>query len=236
MARDAKSQAGDIDPEALADFRLKLRRRYSDGELLEELRACANRIGRSPTMRDLVHDAHARVHPQTLVERFGSWNAAKRLAGLPARRFATREELVAQLRTLGEELGRPPSGRDLASRRGRVPSRSLVWHTFGSLSQALREAGFDVPTSDERAARALDGGVSVARELGRLPRFADWAEARRGDPSLPTEWQVYRLYGPGRGAWASFQFRLRERLRADGYAVADDGSVNRHRRPMRNPS
>ena len=42
---------------------------------------------RSPTMRDLAGDAAARVHPQTAVERFGSWNAAKRRAGLPARRF-----------------------------------------------------------------------------------------------------------------------------------------------------
>jgi hypothetical protein len=230
MARARSSHAGDIDPEALAGFRAGLRRRYSDETLLEELRGCANRLKRSPTMRDLVEDPVARVHPQTLVERFGSWNAAKRRAGLSARRFATREELLEQLRALGEELGRRPTGRDLEARRGNVPSRSLVWHTFGSLRAALREAGFDVPTSDERAARALEQGVALSAGLGRLPRFADWAEARRADTSLLTEWQVYRLFAHGRGAWAAFQYRLAERLRAEGFAVAETGEVTRRGR------
>jgi Homing endonuclease associated repeat len=224
MAHGAR-HAGEIDPEALAGFRSGLRRRYTDDEILGELRACAARLGRSPTMRDLARDESARVHPQTAVERFGSWNAAKRRAGLPARRFATRDELLDQLRSLGEELGRRPTGRDLEARRGSVPSRSLVWHTFGSLSAALREVGYDVPTSEEREARALDQGVAVAERLGRLPRFVDWAEARSEDGALLTEWQVYRLFASGPGAWPTFQYRLRERLEADGHQVAEDGSV-----------
>ena len=173
------SHAGEIDPEALAGFKAGLRRRYSDEEILGELQACAARLRRSPTMRDLAGDAAARVHPQTAVERFGSWNAAKRRAGLPARRFATREELLGQLRALGEELGRRPTGRDLKDRRGSAPSKSLVWHTFGSLSAALREAGFDVPTREERTSRALDQGGALAERLGRLPRFTDWAARPR---------------------------------------------------------
>lgn len=219
------SHAGEIDPEALAGFKAGLRRRYSDEEILGELRACAARLGRSPTMRDLAGDPAARVHPQTAVERFGSWNAAKRRAGLPARRFATREELLGQLRALGEELGRRPTGRDLEYRRGSAPSKSLVWHTFGSLSAALREAGFDVPTREERTSRALDQGVALAERLGRLPRFTDWAEASAADESLLTEWQVYRLFASGPGAWATFQYRIRERLETAGHTVAANGSV-----------
>jgi hypothetical protein len=215
----------EIDPEALAGFQRGLRRRYSNDEILAELRACAARLGRSPTMRELAADERARIHPQTVVARFGSWNAAKRQAGLSPRRFAAREELLEQLRMLGEELGRQPMGRDLEARRGRAPSKSLLWHTFGSLSNALREAGYDVPTSEERAARALDQGAALARRLGRLPRFSDWAEARRANPALLTEWQVYRLFAQSRGAWASFQYRVRERLQADGTAVAENGAV-----------
>jgi hypothetical protein len=224
MAQGRK-HAGEIDPEALAGFRRGLRRRYSDHDILAELRASAGRLGCSPTMREFGGDPEARVHPQTVVERFGSWNAAKRRAGLSARRFATRNELLEQLRTLGAELGRRPTGRDLASRRGNAPSKSLVWHTFGSLSAALREAGFDVPTSEERAIRALDHGAALALRLGRLPRFVDWAEARSSDPSLLTEWQVYRLFATGGGAWASFQYRIGERLEAAGHSVAEDGTV-----------
>ena len=214
-----------VDEEALREFRRGLRRRYTDDELVAELRASAERLGRSPTMREFADDSATRVHPQTVIERFGSWNAAKRQAGLRARRFATRDELLAQLRALGGELGRVPTGRDLDERRGLVPSKSLYWHTFGSLTEALREAGFDVPVGDERLERALDQGAGLARRLGRLPRFADWKTARTADPGLLTEWQVYRMFAGQAGAWSAFQFLVRERLVDDGVDVAPDGSL-----------
>src|ERR671927_67870 len=171
----------DIDPDALADFQAGIRKRYTDDQILEELRACAERIGRSPTMREFAADAETTVHPQTVIEHFGTWNAAKRAAGLVPRRFATREELVAVLRRLGDELGRTPTARDLDERRGSLPSKSLYWHTFGSLSNALREAGFDVAVGEERLERAIAQGAALARRLGRLPKFADWVEARAGE-------------------------------------------------------
>ena len=59
-----------------------------------------------------------------------------------------------------------------------MPSKSLYWHTFGSLTQALREAGFDVPVGEERLERAVDAGRRAGARLGRLPKFADWADAR----------------------------------------------------------
>jgi hypothetical protein len=60
-----------------------------------------------------------------------------------------------------------------------------------------------------------------------LPRFADWASARRDDESLLTEWQVYRMLDARRGAWSTFQFLIRERLVAQGADVASDGSLRR---------
>ena len=214
-----------IDPDALAAFQAAIRKRYSDEEILEELRACAVRIGRSPTMKEFGADPESRVHPQTVIEHFGSWNRAKRLAGLVPRRFATRDELLQALRDLGERLGRVPTAKDIDAHRGLVASKSLYWHTFGSLTQALREAGFDVPVGEERLERAIDQGVELARRLGRLPKFADWSQARKADASLLTEWQVYRMFDARRGAWPSFQYLVRERLRQQGDDVAADGSL-----------
>ena len=214
-----------VDPKELAAFQAGIRRRYSDGEILEELRACAARIERSPTMREFGADPETRVHPQTVIEHFGSWNQAKRLAGLRARRFATREELLQALRDLGERLGRTPTARDIDAHRGLVPSKSLYWHTFGSLTEALREAGFDLPVGEERLERAIDQGIALAQRLGRLPKFADWAEARKSDPSLLTEWQVYRMFDARRGAWPTFQYLVRARLLERGAKVSADGSV-----------
>ena len=177
-------------------------------------------------MREFEADPETTVHPQTVIEHFGSWNAAKRQAGLVPRRFATREELLDQLRALGEEIGRVPTAKDIEARRGRMPSKSLYWHTFGSLTNALREAGFDVAVGEERLDRALDQGVLLAIQLGRLPKFADWAEARRSDINMLTEWQVYRMFDARRGAWSTFQFLLRERLVAAGRrGQAGDGDA-----------
>ena len=214
-----------IDQGALEAFRAGLRRRYTDAEILDELRASAARLGTSPTMREFAADPEASVHPQTVIEHFGTWNAAKRAAGLMPRRFATREELVTQLRRLGEELGRTPTAQDIRSRRGTMPSASLYWHTFGSLSTALREAGFDVAVGEEKLERAISQGAELSRALGRLPKFGDWQEARRRDDALLTEWQVYRLFDAQRGAWGTFQYLVRERLLDEGVAVAADGTV-----------
>jgi hypothetical protein len=178
-------------------------------------------------MREFAADPETTVHPQTVIEHFGSWNAAKRSAGLVPRRFATREELVRLLRELGEELGRVPSAKDIDARKGSMPSKSLYWHTFGSLTNALREAGFDLPVGEERLERAVGQGVELAHRLGRLPKFSDWTEARKADESLLTEWQVYRMFDARRGAWSTFQFLIRERLRELGTDVAPDGRIAR---------
>ena len=214
-----------IDPAALADFQAGLRKRYSDEQILTELRDSAGRLGRSPTMKEFAADPQAGMHPQTVIEHFGTWNAAKRAAGLMPRRFATREEIVAQLRRLGDELGRTPNAHDIRARRGTMPSTSLYWHTFGSLATALREAGFDVAVGEERLERAIVQGSELARRLGRLPKFGDWQAARSADATLLTEWQVYRLFEARRGAWATFQYLVRERLLEEETAVGDDGTV-----------
>ena len=86
-----------------------------------------------------------------------------------------------------------------------------------------------MPVGEERLERAVEQGAALARRLGRLPKFADWADARRDDPALPTEWQVYRLLEGRRGAWSTFQFLVRERLLDEGATVAADGSVAERR-------
>ena len=66
-----------IDPAELASFQAGIRKRYSDEQILAELRASAARLRRSPTMREFASDPDTTVHPQTVIEHFGSWNEAK---------------------------------------------------------------------------------------------------------------------------------------------------------------
>src|ERR687896_1270491 len=181
--RPAREVLESLDRNALAAFQAGIRKRYSDEEIVEQLLECARRLGRSPSMREFAADPETSVHPQTVIEHFGSWNAAKRKAGLVPRRFATREELLRLLRELGERLGRTPTSRDLDEQRSSMPSKSLYWHTFGSLTNALREAGFDVPVGEERLERAIDQGCTVALGLGRLPKFQEWGPLQGKDDS-----------------------------------------------------
>ena len=74
--------------------------------------------------------------------------------------------------------------------------------------------------------RALDQGALLAIQIGRLPKFADWAEARKSDIGMLTEWQVYRMFDSRRGAWSTFQFLLKERLEQRGVEVTADGALS----------
>jgi hypothetical protein len=203
----------DMDTDELAAFRSRLRRRYSREELLQQLRDCAVRVGASPTMREFAEDPEATIHPQTLVDNFGSWNAAKRAAGLMPRRRATQEELLQALRQLGEELGRRPTTRDVEQARGRVPSRGVYAKAFGSMREALHLAGFDSPSRDERLARAVDHGAAFLLRTGRLPSFRDWERIRGDRHDVMTAWQLYRAFEQIGGAWSAFQFAVSERAR-----------------------
>ena len=70
-----------IDRKALAEFQAGIRKRYTDEQILEELRRVGEAAGA------LADDARVRgrpgdaVHPQTVIEHFGSWNEAKRDGG-----------------------------------------------------------------------------------------------------------------------------------------------------------
>ena len=53
-----------MDHEQLAEFRKRLRRRYSRTEIVQELLDCAQRLGTSPTMREFADDPETSIHPQ----------------------------------------------------------------------------------------------------------------------------------------------------------------------------
>ena len=212
-----------IDPDALASFQAGIRKRYSNAQILQELRASAERLGRSPTMREFAADPETSVHPQTVIEHFGSWNAAKREAGLVPRRFATREELVGLLRDLGTSS---------AARRRRRPRRpprtdgfEVAVLAYLRLAEALREAGFDVPVGDERLDRAVEQGAGWRGSSNGCRSSQTGQRRGRRNETLLTEWQVYRMFDARRGAWSTFQLAIKERLEDEGRSVGSDGRL-----------
>ncbi len=203
-----------MDPEELGEFRRRLRRRYSREDILAQLQSCAERLGTSPTMREFAADPHVTIHPQTVVDHFGSWNDAKREAGLVPRRLATREELIGSLRELAAALGRRPTAVDIDEARGRVPGRGVFVKEFGSIAAALAAAGYAVPSRDEQLEASIDLGARYLVSSGRLPSFRDWerVRARYGGDTL-TAWQLYRSFDHAGGAWSAFQYAVCQRAR-----------------------
>ena len=59
-----------IDPQELAEFQAGIRKRYTDEQIVGEIVACAERLGRSPTMREFAANTEPAVHPQTMIEHF----------------------------------------------------------------------------------------------------------------------------------------------------------------------
>src|SRR3954454_24356862 len=118
----------DIDRQALAEFQAGIRKRYTDEQILGELKESAERLGRSPTMREFSADPESTVHPQTVIEHFGSWNAAKRAAGPLPRRVATRQRRLAAAgvppRAPGCRGGCGRGARTAAARRAHATSTS----------------------------------------------------------------------------------------------------------------
>lgn len=86
----------------------------------------------------------------------------------------TKEELIAQLKALGRELGRKPTDRDInaASKLGECASATTFARMFGSLPDAYRAAGFGKVKprsySDREIVLALK---KLSKKLGRMPTF-----------------------------------------------------------------
>jgi hypothetical protein len=212
-----------MDPAELEEFRARLRRRYSPDDIVDELRSCARRLGTSPTMREFADDPNTTVHPQTVIDHFGSWNSAKREAGLLPRRRATRDELLSALRELGERLGRRPNAKDIEFAKGVVPSKGVYVKAFGSVRNALAEAGFDAPSKEERLQRSIDHGAQLLLRTGRLPSFREWERVRGRRDDLLTAWQIYRAFDECGGAWSAFQYAVTERSREMQPAMPSSG-------------
>ena len=143
------------------------------------------------------------------------------------RRFATREDLVRLLRELGDAARPSADGRATWTNIGReMPSKSLYWHTFGSLTTALREAGFDVPVGEERLGARARAGRGARTEAGPAAevRGLDGRRAAR-TTRCSASGRSTGMFEGRRGAWAAFQFLVREQLVDEGVDVSPDGTL-----------
>lgn len=142
--------------------------RITKAEIKEEITRLAKR-GKPPSAVRM--DSEGQFSARTCADRFGSWNTAVRAAGyepLNEPDKLSQEELLEEIKRLQNELGRPPSTKDMVE-SGKYTA-SIYFFRFESWNAAVREAGF---SPNEQIMDPEDQQIPASKLLEELHRVAD---------------------------------------------------------------
>lgn len=150
--------------------------RYSDTDLLEEIRAVAEATDSTgaPSLQDFRE--HSDIADTTVLRRFDSWQAAVSQAGFEPHEPTTAiadEDLIAELHRLADVVDRVPTGPQMREQGEYAPS--TYKDHFGSWSGALAEAFGETAEAGAHVSNAelLSELRRVADAHGSPPRFDD---------------------------------------------------------------
>lgn len=114
---------------------------YSDDALLDELRRVADLVKHKILTQVVFKDRSGKVHPQTIIRRFGGWKQALTKAGLEHRfveRIYTDQQCFENLAATWTELGRTPEYREMNSPPSRVGAKACMrWGTWRKALKAF---------------------------------------------------------------------------------------------------
>lgn len=160
---DAVREAG-LEPNAETDI--------SKSDLIDELKNLKERLGRTPTSRDMANDGeHGSA---TYVSKFGSWNNAVREAGLEItrERDVPAENLVNEIERVAEKVGHAPTTTQMKL-HGDYGVTTYI-NRFGTWNDAVREAGFEpIRVKNVSKTDLLRALTDLSDELGRTPNAVE---------------------------------------------------------------
>ncbi len=156
------------------------RRKYSQGEMLDQLKRLAAKLGRSPMAKEVIAACRKGecADIQTFQRIFGTYNGALKAAGLAIRpRSFSRGQLILMLQALARKLGHRPTVKEVneAKLRGECASAPTYDDHFGRMSAALRAAGLDRMPARVVKRKPRKGRKKYTRELmqEQLKRLCD---------------------------------------------------------------
>lgn len=160
---------------------------WTEQECIDYLNEVAAQIDWSPSKQDYYdHFPEGGPSPNTFVDRFGSWTAAKEAAGC-SHKDIQRARSIKALKEVASDLGYSPS-LDIYDEHKPdwAPcSRTIASHFGGSWSQAKREA--ELQTRDFSTAECLESLQFVSETLGASPTVEEYESNRPPDaPSSTT--------------------------------------------------
>jgi len=146
---------------------------YTDNQLLEELRALADELDRTPTIRAVRN--RSEYSAQAYLNRFDSWNDAVEAAGLEPNQEhrLSKEDLLTEIERLADVKDHPPTV-EVLENEGKYSRQAYINH-FDSWNNALEAAGFESrPSTNKVPTEELLTDVQrVAEELGSSPSQSD---------------------------------------------------------------
>lgn len=194
------------------DLQVNEEKNYDNEYLIEKLQLLSHRLGDVPTQDELRDDE---ITPSLLPykQSFGSWNEALRAAGLTPtlRHNISEDELIGELVSLADELGRPPRYHEITDREETF-STTVYERVFGSFTNALRAASLPVefqPRVDEDY--LIEKLQALGDELGRTPKYDDLQEY----PTYPSTYPYTCVFG-----------NWNEALRASGYEINEPSAAD----------
>lgn len=136
--------------------------------MIEEIHRTVDELGRPPTAHDLPE--YGRIGRDMYENVFGSWQSALEAAGYePDYHQHTEEELISELKRLGDELGRTPRRAEM-DELGQFGT-TVFRERFGSWNDALRTAGFEpVQLHGIGREELLQAIIDLGEQLGRTPK------------------------------------------------------------------
>jgi hypothetical protein len=146
-------------------------------QLLDDLRAFAAELGKTPTRTEMNDRGPHSSTPYYTA--FGSWNDALRAAGFGTNHEndVSDERLIEELRRLAKDLERVPRFEDMADHGAFSPHTYM--RRWGSWPEAKDAAGLDARTTTSRRiseGELLEALRDLAVERGRPPTIADMNE------------------------------------------------------------
>lgn len=143
----------------MARFEIDFLAEYTDEALLSELRRVSVVLGGRALTQAAFKKTSGKVHPYTLIRRFGRWKEALAKAGLEHRFLArnyTDQECLENLASVWTQLGRCPQYREMNFPPSTVGAKAyLRWGKWRKAVQAFvewangDESGSAEPWSDE---------------------------------------------------------------------------------------
>jgi hypothetical protein len=240
--------------EALAEIGYDPNKEYAipDSDLIAELQQITDEFGRPPKYEEMEEREDA-YHPETYASSFGTFNEAKRAAGLERQNIknVSEEFMLEKLEMIKEDLGRDPKYDDLFD-YPTVPCPYTYEQRFGTFNDAKREAGMEVTVESRVSREDLKAELNrVKNEFGRTPsvnefremdgvygvttyarKFGSWIEALEAAGIDPIDWsgENHPAYKGGTDGYLYYgpewPRQRKKALERDGYECVDCGMTN----------